>query len=135
MLSLVTTLKILPTLCLTFLTGVSVWAGATGKSQHSIEHRAKVGALAIKRDSTPTGNYRFQLVSAVAMRNGNICYQYTTDDARNLPSYSYGIFESNSPLVNYNLEREDVATKCDEQNAVQDLTMVAEKALEEDSGD
>ena len=96
------------------------------KERRDMEERTVMAARTLRNMYILTPNQSLRIVYANGWM-GNVCMEYVVDDAREQSFIRYAVFEKNSKFVNYDLDPDDLESRCSMSGV--DLTDVTNKKL------
>ena len=96
------------------------------KERHDMEECAATAGAILNNIYVLTPNQSRRIVYANSWM-GNVCMEYVVDDAREQSLIGYAVFDKNPRFVNYDLERDDLESRCSMSGI--DLTDVANRRL------
>jgi hypothetical protein len=95
-----------------FLSAVGIWAAVGVWQRHSIEKRVRTAESTVEDAMMLTPEDNFKIISATADREGTICLEYTSHDARRVDDIGYAIYERGETRVRYGMDADAWNDRC-----------------------
>jgi hypothetical protein len=102
--------------------------GMAPTEDREARHRRRAGAQILREIYVTTPEQHLRFDSAVASRDGDICFFMQASDARQSPELVYAFFDHEEERVRYGLEWRDIVTQCDGPGS-RDLTAFVEDSF------